>query len=780
MFDRLYVPLFLSGWLIAACAGPGGGNSGGDAFVAPTATCSDGVQNQDESGVDCGGATCDACGVGGTCGDDSDCSTGFCDNGQCAVGQCGNGVQDPSEEGVDCGGTCPACLGATCGANGDCASGYCDNGACATPSCVDGITNGTETAVDCGGDCPACDDGSACSADTDCTSGFCDSGTCGAPPATCLDGETNGNETGEDCGGPDCPACPPGSGCAAPTDCASGQCVGGQCEALATCGDGMKNGTESDVDCGGGGCEPCASDKECGDNSDCLSNECVFGQCITPLCNDGMANGDETDVDCGGTCPGCGEGKLCDGNSDCESNVCEGGSCAPAPTCADGSLNGQETDQDCGGPECDPCGLDAACAEDDDCLDADCINGLCKEPTCTDGVLNQDELGTDCGGSCDPCETDGPCDGPSDCVSGVCTDNICVAATCSDGVLNQGEIDADCGGPNCPLCDIGAACATSPACSSGVCDEGVCILDFVQVTSADARFCGITTHDGSIRCWGDSDPGWAAPPAGTGYIHVAMGVTAPFDQTSEANKICALDAAGLATCNFETALPLDVPFTQLVIGTVEGGFTCGMFAETTTDHVAGGIRCWGTAGDINSYPFDPYEAFEWMSSPTHRWQVFAQKANGDISGEGYDSLYFAILDAASGPFMPGSLSTSRFRVGAVFDPQDGGYQPAYESSGASPPLTPTVPDDGAVVFGDSQNIDPTSFRVGHYDVALNGSTSELVISGPLTVPDPVDVPTGPVSHLWHGEWHTCTKHGEGTPLTCWGLNAFGDPTPPTQ
>ncbi len=97
---------------------------------------------------------------------------------------------------------------------------------------------------------------------------------------SCTDGVQNGNETGIDCGGPDCPACP-------------------------TCSDGIQNGDETGVDCGGT-CIPCSS------------------------CNDGVQNGDETGVDCGGSvCPAC-------------------------PTCTDGVQNGDETGVDCGG-SCTPC-----------------------------------------------------------------------------------------------------------------------------------------------------------------------------------------------------------------------------------------------------------------------------------------------------------------------------------------------------------------------------------------------------------------------------------------
>ncbi len=124
------------------------------------ATCSDGIKNGSETGIDCGGSCAD-CAVVASCtdgiqnGDETgvDCG-GSCD----ACGSCNDGIQNGDETGVDCGGSCPAC-----------------------DSCNDGIQNGDETGIDCGGSCP-----DAC--------------------PTCTDGIQNGNETGVDCGG-SCPPC---------------------------------------------------------------------------------------------------------------------------------------------------------------------------------------------------------------------------------------------------------------------------------------------------------------------------------------------------------------------------------------------------------------------------------------------------------------------------------------------------------------------------------------------------------------------------------------------
>jgi hypothetical protein len=142
--------------------------------------CFDGLQNQDETGVDCGGSICEPClsqcqncinGGGVWCefprlaGTEEDfcadsltgCSS---DTGRLAIPYstncptCNDGIQNQDEEGIDCGGpNCPAC-----------------------PTCNDGIQNQGETEIDCGGpNCPACvecESGSDCP-ETDCVQGIC-------------------------------------------------------------------------------------------------------------------------------------------------------------------------------------------------------------------------------------------------------------------------------------------------------------------------------------------------------------------------------------------------------------------------------------------------------------------------------------------------------------------------------------------------------------------------------------------------------------------------------
>ena len=98
-----------------------------------TPSCSDGIQNRNETDVDCGGGTCGPCGILKHCAAGADCSSGTCRAGYCVGPLCGDGILNDSETDVDCGGSsCYKCSnGKLCVGGADCASGNCQGGYCA-------------------------------------------------------------------------------------------------------------------------------------------------------------------------------------------------------------------------------------------------------------------------------------------------------------------------------------------------------------------------------------------------------------------------------------------------------------------------------------------------------------------------------------------------------------------------------------------------------------------------------------------------------------------------
>lgn len=59
------------------------GDADVEADTGPTVSCSDGIQNGDETGVDCGGSTCDGCDDTLACSVDADCASTVCEANVC-------------------------------------------------------------------------------------------------------------------------------------------------------------------------------------------------------------------------------------------------------------------------------------------------------------------------------------------------------------------------------------------------------------------------------------------------------------------------------------------------------------------------------------------------------------------------------------------------------------------------------------------------------------------------------------------------------------------------
>ena len=197
-------------------------------------TCSDGVQNQDETDIDCGGTVCPKCSLDRACLVHADCLSNYCLNNACKIrpvttttvtvgggGGGGRGQYTPAEQFYGTPQSLAVPSGTDCFDDWICDEwGPCIDGmqarecflndypecllqlpkpetsqACimpepvyvppAVPNCFDGIQNQDETYIDCGGSiCKPCDPNLPCIMDRDCVTNYCEPMTrlCRWPP----------------------------------------------------------------------------------------------------------------------------------------------------------------------------------------------------------------------------------------------------------------------------------------------------------------------------------------------------------------------------------------------------------------------------------------------------------------------------------------------------------------------------------------------------------------------------------------------------------------------
>jgi len=122
------------------------------------------------------------CKLNEPCSDNSDCEGRFCSGGKCVQAGCSDGIKNQGETDIDCGGPCGKCPnGRACNTENDCQSNSCSFGFCRQQeSCFNGKFNPGETDIDCGGPCPSkCPEGRNCNLDRDCEQSMkCISSSC--------------------------------------------------------------------------------------------------------------------------------------------------------------------------------------------------------------------------------------------------------------------------------------------------------------------------------------------------------------------------------------------------------------------------------------------------------------------------------------------------------------------------------------------------------------------------------------------------------------------------
>jgi hypothetical protein len=291
---------------------------------------------------------------------------------------CDDGIQNQGEDRIDCGGPCPPC---NCLADEDCIDGLfcngtetCDpQGECQTGSdpCPGQFCNeDNDICEDCSFDSD-CDDGLYCNGTEICVNGTCQSGA----PVNCDDGidctDDSCNETTDSCENvPNNALCDNGlycdgvETCVADSGCQNGVSV--NCDDTIDCTtDSCNEATDS--------CDHLPDNGFCSDGVFCNGTEvcdplngCQAGgdACPNQLCDEG----NDMCIDCF-VDSDCDDGLFCNGLESCAGNACQAGS---AP-CEPGQVCNEETDM-CENAECLS---DSDCDDGNECTVDTCVAGVC-------------------------------------------------------------------------------------------------------------------------------------------------------------------------------------------------------------------------------------------------------------------------------------------------------------------------------------------------------------------------------------------------------------------
>ncbi|MEC9464679.1 MAG: kelch repeat-containing protein, partial [Myxococcota bacterium] len=502
---------------------------------------------------------------------------------------CSNGVQDDGETDVDCGGQCLGCgADSPCTQNDDCFSDVCwdpdQSGAlrCASSSCNNGIEDTFETGPDCGGpDCTAqgkpCHLMSTCWVDTDC-------GTCSDSNCTTTyynDSRADGDDKqGDDssiaylppmvCAEQQCKLAEGVFNCSSDSECATNKCVSGQCvrqtgacyqasdcqpEEFGCTTPPLESGLPSYcVAAPASACSGAAS------GDDCIFVD--FGTTHTGVCHDlGAGAGMQCLPECGvvnawGGLSGCegrdaqGQDALCMQISDAENSrsVCVPMECSVNSDCPQGSVacfNGE-----CIQPSTVACASDKALG--DSCTVGG-VSGYCAD---VGGSFM-------CVGQCDPSSESPACAVPSN----LCQPIDYVSSSNSKGACT------------------GSICTQVSDCPAGnlACDSGICIPKGRDGCweQPDGTSCSVTYNNATYvgGCWRDHcyetsscDVSNATPCANTNSVCQALGFL-NVDTVSACVIACSQDndcAAGTHGCQSGSC----VKGSETVCADVPSGSAC--------------------------------------------------------------------------------------------------------------------------------------------------------------------------------------------------------------
>ncbi len=315
-------------------------------------TCSDGIQNQGEDRIDCGGP-CPAC----DCLSDAACADSVYCNGveTCdAFGHCQSGTAVDCDDGVGC--TVDSCNEVTDLCDHDPNDAACDDTLYCNGAEWCHVLNDCQPGTDpCPGQgcdevndqCAFCDDNGVCEPGEDCN-------TC---PNDCFTGSgvSCGNGVCETADGEDCTSCS--------DDCNSR--LGGKPNGRYCCGDGT---AQYGVDC---------SDSRCTG----AGNTCTFDPAVPSCCGDYACEGSEDSYNCAVDCgppPVCGDGPCDPGEDQCNCPADCGAPPATEVNCGDGIDNDCDGLTDGADPDCACSVKGVPCSVDGECCSNWCHRGACK------------------------------------------------------------------------------------------------------------------------------------------------------------------------------------------------------------------------------------------------------------------------------------------------------------------------------------------------------------------------------------------------------------------
>ncbi|MBK7863501.1 MAG: hypothetical protein IPJ65_33845 [Archangiaceae bacterium] len=494
----------------------------------------------------CNGTGCvPKLGVGVTCTDDSQCTSGTCADGVCCSTGCAGACDVCNLPGSL--GTClPAPATVTCRPS----AGPCDiaekcNGTLTT--CPSDVL--LDTTVVCRGDAGVCDVAEVCSG----TSVSCPTDNVLAPTVTCRP-VAGVCDLPESCNGVD-PTCPADS-YAAGMRCRD---AGSACDQEESC-----NGAQA----------ACPNDRLLDAGSACGPVVCINGN-ITPApsCTSGGACTPATARSCNGfqcasatqcrtTCSGPGDcitGFICNGSGACVAAADAGTPCSVPSQCATGFCsNGICCNESCDGT-CQECGTDGICVKhaagtdpEGGCGAYACDGmGLCKtncngQPVCSGACKSSFFCSTN---ACVPTKGNGAtCSNNCECTSGACNDGICCNRAC---------------GGSCEFCAAGGTCTSRGAgtdpeggCGQFTCNgTGACYTNCVGGALCTATQCKSTAYCNGTMCIGDlANGGSCSNPC----MCTSNTCTTFFTDTDNdgygvggGGNLCGSSLAGLATNNLD-------------------------------------------------------------------------------------------------------------------------------------------------------------------------------------------------------------------------------------